>query len=55
MTAPKSVTALEKSVIITRTELMAEVSRKLIEALNEELLGAYPEPGATHFGLAPRK
>ena len=25
----------------------------LIEALNAELTGAYPEPGATHFGLDP--
>ena len=52
MTAPSSVTAPEKSVVITRTDLTAEVSRKLIEALNTELSGAYPEPGATHFGLA---
>jgi len=32
---------------------MAEASRALITALNAELSGAYPEPGATHFGLQP--
>src|SRR5436189_6213884 len=53
MTAPKSVTVTENSVVIVRTELTAEVSRTLIEALNAELSGAYPEPGATHFGLQP--
>ena len=55
MTVPKSFTAPEKSVAIVRTELTADVSRKLIEALNAELSGAYPEPGATHFGLAPEE
>jgi putative acetyltransferase len=40
------------AVSITRAELNAEVSRRLIDALNAELSGAYPEPGATHFGLA---
>jgi len=55
MTAPKSVTVTENSVVIVRTELTAEVSRTLIEALNAELSGAYPEPGATHFGLAPEE
>jgi GNAT superfamily N-acetyltransferase len=38
---------------ITRAELTDEVSRTLIESLNAELTGAYPEPGATHFGLDP--
>lgn len=42
-----------KPIAIVRTDLTAEVSRALIEALNAELSGAYPEPGATHFGLAP--
>lgn len=41
------------SIVIARTDLAAEVSRVLIEALNAELSGAYPEPGATHFGLDP--
>lgn len=36
---------------IERTHLDAEVSRALITELNAELSGAYPEPGATHFGL----
>src|SRR5678816_3406256 len=44
-----------KSISIVRTDLMADVSRKLIQALNEELTGAYPEPGATHFGLVPEE
>lgn len=41
------------AVVIARAELDAEVSQSLIAALNAELLGAYPEPGATHFGLKP--
>jgi putative acetyltransferase len=41
------------SIFFQRTELSAPVSRALIEALNAELSGAYPEPGATHFGLDP--
>jgi GNAT superfamily N-acetyltransferase len=40
------------SILITRAELACDVSRGLIEALNAELTGTYPEPGATHFGLA---
>jgi len=52
MSTPESLPPAEV-ISITRTELTAEVSRKLIEALNAELMGAYPEPGATHFGLAP--
>lgn len=43
---------LGKSITIVRTDLMAEISRMLISALNAELTGAYPEPGASHFGLA---
>jgi GNAT superfamily N-acetyltransferase len=42
-----------KSISVARADVAAEVSRKLIQALNEELSGAYPEAGATHFGLAP--
>lgn len=38
---------------ITRAALADEASRQLIDALNAELSGTYPEPGATHFGLAP--
>jgi putative acetyltransferase len=40
-------------IVIRRAELTDTVSRRLVEALNEELTGAYPEPGATHFGLDP--
>src|SRR5262245_31826177 len=43
------------AVSIVRTALTDEVSRRLIEALNAELMGAYPEPGATHFGLDPNE
>ena len=38
---------------IARAELTDDVSRTLIEFLNAELMGTYPEPGATHFGLDP--
>jgi hypothetical protein len=38
-----------------RTALTAEVSRALIDALNAELSGIYPEAGATHFGLDPEE
>ena len=40
-------------IVITRTDLAAEVSRTLIAALNAELTGAYSEPGANHFRLDP--
>ncbi len=33
----------------------APESRALIDALNAELSGLYPEPGATHFGLDPEE
>ena len=36
-----------------RTGLDEPVSRGLIASLNAELSAAYPEPGATHFTLAP--
>ena len=42
-----------ESIRIVRAELTDDVSRALIESLNAELTGAYPEPGATHFGLDP--
>jgi GNAT superfamily N-acetyltransferase len=51
MNAPEL--AVIESITITRTELSADASRVLINALNAELSGAYPEPGATHFGLEP--
>jgi len=42
-------------IVITRAGLDEPVSRKLIASLNEELSVAYPEPGATHFTLAPEE
>jgi GNAT superfamily N-acetyltransferase len=52
MNGPEAAARELKSVTIERTDLRAEVSRALINALNAELSGAYPEPGATHFGLS---
>lgn len=43
------------SITIARAELTAEVSRALIESLNAELNGLYPEPGANHFHLHPEE
>ena len=40
-------------ITVVRTELTADVSRALIGALNAELSGLYPEPGANHFDLDP--
>lgn len=40
-------------ITIARAELTADVSRALIDSLNAELRGAYPEPGATHFRPDP--
>ena len=42
-----------ESIRIARAQLTDDASRVLIESLNAELTGAYPEPGATHFGLDP--
>ena len=42
-----------EAITIARAELTAEVSRVLIDALNAELSGMYPEPGANHFRLDP--
>jgi GNAT superfamily N-acetyltransferase len=42
-----------EAITISRAELTDDVSRALITALNAELRGAYPEPGANHFQLAP--
>jgi GNAT superfamily N-acetyltransferase len=44
-----------QTIIIRRGDIGAEVSRALIGALNAELQGAYPEPGATHFKLDPEE
>lgn len=41
------------SITITRGDLADDASLALIGALNAELNGAYPEPGANHFRLDP--
>ena len=41
------------AITIARAELTAEIGRALIGALNAELAGMYPEPGANHFRLDP--
>ena len=38
---------------VSREDLLAPDSRALIEALNDELRRAYPEPGSNHFRLHP--
>src|SRR5260370_35532378 len=40
-----------ETIAIAHAELTADVSRALIDSLNAELRGLYPEPGATHFHL----
>jgi putative acetyltransferase len=42
-------------VTIQRFDLMAPAAQGLIEALNAELAGLYPEPGANHFRLDPEE
>jgi putative acetyltransferase len=42
---------MDEEITIRRASLTEDVSRTLIEALNAELSGSYPEPGATHFRL----
>jgi GNAT superfamily N-acetyltransferase len=41
------------AVVIRREDLESEAAAHLIPALNTELSGVYPEPGANHFGLDP--
>jgi putative acetyltransferase len=41
------------SVSVQRGDILSPAARVLIEALNAELAGRYPEPGATHFRLDP--
>lgn len=43
------------SITIARTEPTSDVGCALIDALNAELSGGYPEPGATHFRLDPEE
>jgi len=40
-------------VTVRRAELDSSIAQALIAALNAELAGLYPEPGATHFRLDP--
>jgi GNAT superfamily N-acetyltransferase len=42
-------------IAIARADLAAPESRALIDALNAELRGLYPEPGANHFRLDPEE
>lgn len=42
-----------ETITIVRAELTADVSRALIQSLNAELSGMYPEAGANHFSLDP--
>lgn len=55
MSTPEPAAPLTEAIRIVRADLDDVVSRALIGALNAELSGAYPEPGATHFGLAPEE
>jgi GNAT superfamily N-acetyltransferase len=41
-----------ETISIDRAELTDDVSRALIDSLNRELSGLYPEAGATHFQLS---
>ncbi|MCE9619166.1 MAG: GNAT family N-acetyltransferase [Planctomycetes bacterium] len=41
------------SITIIRADFASEESRALIQCLNVELSGTYPEPGATHFQVDP--
>ena len=38
---------------LQRAELTSQLVQQLIAALNAELTGMYPEPGANHFALDP--
>ena len=40
-------------ITITPADLTDDISRGLVAALNAELLGVYPEAGATHFEVDP--
>jgi GNAT superfamily N-acetyltransferase len=45
----------EADVTIERCGLLSCIAADLITTLNAELSAAYPEPGATHFCLAPNE
>jgi len=55
MSSPEPAPQSTPPITIARAALTADTSRALIAALNAELTGAYPEPGATHFGLEPEE
>jgi len=55
MSSPEPAPQSAPPITIARAALTADASRTLIAALNAELTGAYPEPGATHFGLEPEE
>ena len=40
-----------EAITVSRAGLSSDAGRALIEALDAELRGLYPEPGATHFRL----
>jgi putative acetyltransferase len=42
-------------VLVQRSDILSPAARSLIEALNAELSGRYPEQGATHFRLDPEE
>ncbi len=46
-------TMTSDTVTVVRTELTDAASRELIDSLNAELTGLYPESGANHFRLDP--
>ena len=53
-TSDDSPSEIAKMIVrMTRADLHSPEATALIGALNLELSGAYPEPGATHFGLDP--
>jgi putative acetyltransferase len=41
------------AICIKREDILSQPAQALIAQLNEELLGRYPEQGATHFRLDP--
>ncbi len=55
MSTPDSSSQSAQPIAIVRAALTDSVSRGLIDRLNAELTGAYPEAEATHFGLAPEE
>jgi GNAT superfamily N-acetyltransferase len=46
---------LESAVVIRRADFRSEDAQRLVEALNRELRGLYPEQAAQHFRLDPEE